>query len=297
MKFTKKLHVVTIALVLALGSFMLPVYANEVTAVPSAHNVLIDGEAVSFRAFNIDGNNFFMLRDIAYVLSGTDSQFEMSWDAEEGAINLIPGQAYTVEGGEMQPAADAPETALPSTAIVLVDGEQVQLRAYNIGGNNFFMLRDLGETLRFYVAWDEEASAVVISTTAYQVPITLPGEIDEYEDEAETDDETEDNVDWGFYTDLAFTFLDYVSDGNLDAVMAMFYEYDDETLELFEMILDELDPFTSIYRYVHMIFDGFFVVTVEVDYDGVHMAWIFNFTEDGYLVGVFAVPPELVFDN
>jgi len=97
----------------------------------------------------IDGNNFFMLRDIASVLNGTTAQFEVAWDGARNAINLIPGESYTRVGGEMATGGVLPVRAVASNATVLVDGEPVNLRAYNIGGNNFFMLRDLGEALGF----------------------------------------------------------------------------------------------------------------------------------------------------
>ncbi|MCL2619274.1 MAG: DUF3275 family protein [Defluviitaleaceae bacterium] len=133
-------------------------------AVPSAHSVLVDGEGVAFRAFNIGGNNFFMLRDIAYALNGSDAQFEVNWDDEALVITLTTGEAYTPVGGEMATAQDAPATALLTTAAVYVDGAQAQLLAYNIGGNNFFMLRDLGAALGFDVDFDYEEEVVLIST-------------------------------------------------------------------------------------------------------------------------------------
>ena len=141
--------------------------AYERTAVPSAHTVLVNGTPVAFRAFMIDDNNFFMLRDIAYTISGTESQFEVAWDGGLGAINLISGQAYIPVGGEMQPAAITTATATTSTAVIFVNGAIVSLRAYSIADNNFFMLRDLGDALGFEVDWDPAAGAVIISTTEY----------------------------------------------------------------------------------------------------------------------------------
>jgi len=64
MKRTIKLLLV--ALMMAMLA-VIPVSASTKTAHPSAHTVLVDGQAVAFRAFLIDGSNFFMLRDIAYV--------------------------------------------------------------------------------------------------------------------------------------------------------------------------------------------------------------------------------------
>jgi hypothetical protein len=55
-------------------------------------------------------------------------------------------------------------TAAPTTAAVFVDGQAAALRAYNIGGNNFFMLRDLGDALGFAVDWDGAANTILINT-------------------------------------------------------------------------------------------------------------------------------------
>ena len=45
-------------------------------------------------------------------------------------------------------------TATPSTQKVYVDGATVQMEAYNIGGNNYVKLRDVGEAVGFNVYWD-----------------------------------------------------------------------------------------------------------------------------------------------
>ena len=141
-----------------------PAETAAVTALPSSNDVLVDGEVVAFRAFNIGGNNFFMLRDIAYTLSGSPGRFEVIWDRDLLAINLLAGDEYTPVGGEMAPPEDTPASALLNTASVYVDGEVVNIRSYNIGGNNFFMLRDLGDALGFSVEWDAETASVLIAT-------------------------------------------------------------------------------------------------------------------------------------
>ena len=42
-------------------------------------------------------------------------------------------------------------TATPSTQKLYVDGATVQMEAYNIGGNNYVKLRDVGEAVGFNV--------------------------------------------------------------------------------------------------------------------------------------------------
>ncbi len=47
---------------------------------------------------------------------------------------------------------------------VFVDGREVQIEAYNIGGNNYCKLRDIGKALGFNVSYDAAENAVRIST-------------------------------------------------------------------------------------------------------------------------------------
>jgi len=135
-----------------------------VTATPTQAPVLVNGQNVAFQAYHIGGNNFFRLRDIAYILNGTSAQFNVEWDAANSAILLQTQTPYTPVGGEMPGAGTGPVTATPTQAAVLLDGVPVNLRAYHIDGNNFFMLRDLGTALGFDVDWDEAARTVLINT-------------------------------------------------------------------------------------------------------------------------------------
>ena len=94
---TKKLIILLLCFALVLCA--VPVSAESVRATASA--VLVNGERVEFDAYNIAGNNYFKLRDLAYALNGTDKQFEVGYDAERNAVILTGGQAYTPVGGEM----------------------------------------------------------------------------------------------------------------------------------------------------------------------------------------------------
>ena len=45
---------------------------------------------------------------------------------------------------------------------ISLNGKQIYLDAYNIKGNNYFKLRDLGDLLDFNVDWDEGTKQVII---------------------------------------------------------------------------------------------------------------------------------------
>lgn len=144
--------------------------ATPQTAIPTASTVMVNGKQVAFDAYNIGGNNFFKLRDMAYVLSGSEKQFEVTWDGAKNAINLVSGTPYTAVGGEMAAKGDGNKQATPTTSVIYLDGVQVTLTAYNIGGNNYFKLRDLGQAFDFEVDWDAAAATIVIDTTKTYTP-------------------------------------------------------------------------------------------------------------------------------
>ena len=138
----------------------------EITVVPTQATVTVDGMPVGFEAYNICGYNYFKLRDIAMVLNGTEKQFEVGWEAAKNAVLITAGMRYTPVGGELtysEAASDAPAAFPPSE--VYLDGNLIMLSAYNIGGNNYFKLRDIAETLDFGVTWDDETRTVGLDTT------------------------------------------------------------------------------------------------------------------------------------
>jgi prophage antirepressor-like protein len=139
-------------------------------AVPTASTVLVDGTSKAFDAYNIEGNNYFKLRDLAYVLSGTAKQFGVGWDGAKNAISLMSGQPYTAVGGEMASKGKGNKTPTPTAAKVFLDGEALTFSAYNIDGNNYFKLRDIAQAFDFGVTWDGAANKIAVDTDKMYVP-------------------------------------------------------------------------------------------------------------------------------
>ena len=130
--------------------------------IPTGSPVFVNGQEIKFRAYFIDGSNFFRPRDIAYVLRDTNARFDVIWDG--GAVLLIHGENYTVIGGEMPPPGERNVVAVHSIFPFIIDGQQVSLRAYLIDGSNFVMLRELGEKMGFNVDWDSYTGRILICT-------------------------------------------------------------------------------------------------------------------------------------
>ena len=140
------------------------------TALPTAAAVMVNGESVSFDAYNINDNNYFKLRDLAYTLSGTGRQFEVQWDGAQNAISLISGQAYTAVGGEMSGRGAGDKQAIPTTSRIYLDGAEVSFTAFNIDGNNYFKLRAAAAALNFGVDWDGARNMIIIDTAKGYTP-------------------------------------------------------------------------------------------------------------------------------
>ena len=80
------------------------------------------------------------------------------------SLYLIAGIliGITLFGGSSVLAAGI--TAERSTNRIYVDGQEVRLTAYNINGNNYVMLRDVGKTVGFEVYWDADTKCVQIES-------------------------------------------------------------------------------------------------------------------------------------
>lgn len=200
--------------------------AATTTAVPSTNKIFVDGEQANVAAYRINGNNYFKLRDLAAILSGTDVQFEVTWDRATGSITLTAGKAYTTVGGELGAIPAANQTAEDSTAVVYRDGVQVDYTGYNINDNNFYKLRDIAADFDFNVTWDGANQRVdILTTQGYNKPSRV--ELLPIDYLGMTMDELGER--WGF----TFTYLDYWYSGNAKGVYyddlrvpMVFYYYD-----------------------------------------------------------------------
>lgn len=56
--------------------------------------------------------------------------------------------------------------AVPNTSKILLNGTPIELSAYTIEENNYFMLRDLGQAIGFNVYWNAETSEVFVDAAS-----------------------------------------------------------------------------------------------------------------------------------
>lgn len=147
-----------------------PIEPAVKTAVFSSMKMKINGDDVAAEAYNIDGNNYFKIRALAYLLrfsitNGTFSpkRFNVTWDEDKKAINLISNEEYKNDGGDAGFWAD-PHTykATECTSAIYKDGKPIQLEAYTIKGNNYFKVRDIAKAFNIGVDWDAQTKTMCL---------------------------------------------------------------------------------------------------------------------------------------
>ncbi|AZK48457.1 hypothetical protein [Paenibacillus lentus] len=154
---------------------------GNINATVSDSQVIIDGKIVRSSGFNIKNYNYFRLRDLASHLSGSDSQFDITWNNAQNAIELTTDKAYSAKESFHTPYYSSGKLyeAKLSTAKVIIDGELHSIRAYNIEDNTYFQLRDLAQVLKFDVSFDSGTNRIVVNPylpeNAYQAAGTKVG--------------------------------------------------------------------------------------------------------------------------
>lgn len=149
----------------------------EIVATPTSAKVVVNGKLTYFEAYSIEGSNYFKLKDIAFAVNGSDKQFAVNWDGTKKVINLVSGAPYSPVGSEMSIGDGKSKKAVVNTSKIYKDGHPVELKAYTIGGNNFFKLKDLAQAFNITVSWDPLTKTVGIDTATENAVAIVNNEI------------------------------------------------------------------------------------------------------------------------
>ncbi len=151
----------------ALLLFMQPTFADEdkIYVEYSPHRLLVDGKSYhGIEIYNIEGNNYLKLRDIAYMAKDTEKQFSVNWNRKKQLTSLVTGATYHADGSELSPALalHAKEIAIKSKSRLEIDGKLVELESYIINNVFYFKLKDLARELFFDADWDDNCRQIIV---------------------------------------------------------------------------------------------------------------------------------------
>ncbi|MCM1150228.1 MAG: leucine-rich repeat protein [Butyricicoccus sp.] len=141
--------------------------AQSGNAMPTNDQLTVNGALQAPTVYKIGGSNFFKIRDLAAMLNGTEKQFDVGYDGALRSVTLTTGKGYAQQPGDMGGAAADSAAAEPSNDSIYVDGQKIDVTVYKIGGCNFFMLRDIGRALGFYVGWTREDGVFIDTSKPY----------------------------------------------------------------------------------------------------------------------------------
>jgi exopolysaccharide biosynthesis protein len=137
----------------------------EKTAKPEILSMLVNGNKIELNAYKIENSNYFNIRDLARVLNNSSKEFDIVWDNERNAINIVTEREYSsLEEDETLSKGENTKSAYLSKSAIYLDGNKIEITAYNIDNNNYFKLRDIAEQMNFNVLLDSTNGSIIIET-------------------------------------------------------------------------------------------------------------------------------------
>ncbi len=127
----------------------------------------LDGEDVDLYSYNIDGYSYYKIRDIAELLSGTNSEFDVYWNEDEKRVEITKNVPYSSFQGNFSNQDGFNRKAVLSNMPVYEGADKVEIKGYLIDGSNYYKLRDLSKVLGFGVDWIESTRTIKISTITW----------------------------------------------------------------------------------------------------------------------------------
>ena len=151
-------------LVFCLALFPTISEAKSARGVKSPQKLRVDGELTDVRGYNIEGYNYYRLRDLAKTLEG---KVDFSVEGDSKIITMDRNGRYKSFQGDN--IGGEREQAIPKTMNIRVKGENpvdIIEKTYNIRGFNYFQLRSMGEILGFSVDYDRSKNEALITTSS-----------------------------------------------------------------------------------------------------------------------------------
>lgn len=140
------------------------VEAKKIEATPTMTDILLDDEFYTAGVYNIEGNNYFQLRDVAQILSEGSSKFDIGWDQNRKMIQIIPNRKYSfnyVTYGHMK---NKPNNITTNETKLLKDNKIFTMKSYIIDNATYFQLRELSTILGIEVGFDAKENKVTVKT-------------------------------------------------------------------------------------------------------------------------------------
>ncbi|MCQ4935543.1 stalk domain-containing protein [Anaerotignum propionicum] len=180
-----------VSIILASSLFYTSAFAMNDTLVakPSKNTIILeeDGgqrEISNISIFSIKDKNYFMLKDIGFLLN-----LGVNWNSNNKKIEVLLSEPYSQLSPNLNKHIEGRQI-IPATQTISVDGKDNTLNGYNIDGYLYFPISDIAQALNFSCKWDKNTKTVVISKekklpddTELKVPENIDDLVNLYLDE------------------------------------------------------------------------------------------------------------------
>lgn len=142
------LRIVCVLLFFVVLSAGITAVAIEADEVARTGNVFyVNGVRMPFRAFNVAGQDYINIFEVAISLSNTDARFSPRWKVRNYSLSIVSGRAFPFVGVNLPTITPTDNTAALVNVGVIFDNQRVDLTAYRVGNSVYFNLRQVAALL------------------------------------------------------------------------------------------------------------------------------------------------------
>ena len=147
-------------------------FSRTITMIESPQSITVNGIVVDMKAYNYEGHNYIMLRDLASSLVGTVNEFAVGWEESSKTITITTGVPETET--EAVTALSVPEIigASQNSDSIVVDGSRISVNGFLANGRHYYSLRELAQIFGLNLDYDAATQTVLIS--AEQIINVMP---------------------------------------------------------------------------------------------------------------------------
>jgi len=140
---------------------------EEFKARRTDYEVLINDTATSLLVYEIDGNIYVDLFELASELSGTDKRFFPYWDERHKILHLTSETSFIRNEQDSKQVTVDEMTVTPIDLFAFLDGNQAAVSAYSVDDNIFLNLQETADfmTLVIYRELSENALDIFTNQT------------------------------------------------------------------------------------------------------------------------------------
>jgi len=175
-------RILSIILAAALFIQATPVFASThiATTYQNEVSIMIDSQRHTLTAYNIDGYNYFRLRDICKPLD-----FSVEWNSSVHSVWVDTSKAYAGAHDDYIPPMKTISLEVKDME-VYINGVGKQISSCNIEGYNYFKLRDIADLSKnsayesknhnpkcIIVDWDNASQTTIITTHIGALVVTV----------------------------------------------------------------------------------------------------------------------------